>query len=35
MAEFLTYLRQKKAPGMEVIWYDSMIKEGPVKWQGL
>lgn len=34
MAEFLTYLQQKKAPGMEVIWYDSMIKEGPVKWQG-
>ena len=35
MAEFLTYLQQNQAPGMEVIWYDSMIEEGPVKWQGL
>lgn len=34
MAEFLTYLQQNQGPGMEVIWYDSMIKEGPVKWQG-
>ncbi|WP_106769340.1 endo-beta-N-acetylglucosaminidase [Paenibacillus faecalis] len=34
MAEFLTYLQKKKAPGMEVVWYDSMIEKGPVRWQG-
>ncbi|MCJ8012119.1 discoidin domain-containing protein [Paenibacillus sp. KQZ6P-2] len=34
MTEFLTYLQKKKPQGMEIIWYDSMIEDGPVKWQG-
>lgn len=34
MAEFLTYLQNTMAPGMEVIWYDSMVDTGPVAWQG-
>lgn len=34
MAAFLAYLQQHKKSGMEILWYDSMIKEGPVKWQG-
>lgn len=34
MQQFLIYLQKIKSPKMEIIWYDSMIKDGPVKWQG-
>ncbi|WP_068620055.1 endo-beta-N-acetylglucosaminidase [Paenibacillus tuaregi] len=34
MQQFLLYLQKIKSPKMEIIWYDSMIKDGPVKWQG-
>ncbi|MDQ0087947.1 mannosyl-glycoprotein endo-beta-N-acetylglucosaminidase [Paenibacillus anaericanus] len=34
MEKFLKYLQQIKGSKMEIIWYDSMIDEGPVKWQG-
>ncbi|MDO3412732.1 discoidin domain-containing protein [Saccharibacillus sp. CPCC 101409] len=34
MQEFLQYLQEIQGPGMETIWYDSMIESGPVRWQG-
>ncbi|WP_334072810.1 MULTISPECIES: endo-beta-N-acetylglucosaminidase [Paenibacillus] len=34
MQSFLTYLQRIKDPGMEIIWYDSMIDEGRIGWQG-
>lgn len=34
MQKFLKYMQKNKPSDMDVIWYDSMIKEGPVKWQG-
>ncbi|MCR8845232.1 discoidin domain-containing protein [Paenibacillus sp. SC116] len=34
MQEFLKYLQKIKTPEMEVVWYDSMINDGPVRWQG-
>lgn len=34
MQQFLKYMQKKKPSHMEIIWYDSMIKEGPVRWQG-
>lgn len=34
MQAFLKYLQKVKSPEMEIIWYDSMINDGPVKWQG-
>lgn len=34
MQQFMKYLQQHKQPGMEIIWYDSMIDQGPVSWQG-
>lgn len=34
MQQFLKYMQKIKSPKMEVIWYDSMINDGPVKWQG-
>ncbi|WP_246369747.1 endo-beta-N-acetylglucosaminidase [Saccharibacillus deserti] len=34
MQDFLKYLQQIKDPGMEILWYDSMIESGPIRWQG-
>ncbi|OWR31442.1 endo-beta-N-acetylglucosaminidase [Saccharibacillus sp. O23] len=34
MQDFLKYLQKIKDPGMEILWYDSMIESGPVRWQG-
>lgn len=34
MQQFLKYMQQIKGPKMEVVWYDSMIDEGQIKWQG-
>ncbi|WP_072730604.1 discoidin domain-containing protein [Paenibacillus sp. NAIST15-1] len=34
MQKFLKYLQKIKPSNMEIIWYDSMVKDGPVKWQG-
>lgn len=34
MQDFLKYLQEIKDPGMEILWYDSMIESGPIRWQG-
>ncbi|MCA1292394.1 discoidin domain-containing protein [Paenibacillus sp. alder61] len=34
MRLFLKYMQQIKDPGMDIIWYDSMIDEGKIQWQG-
>lgn len=34
MQLFLKYLQQIKDSSMEIIWYDSMIDEGKIQWQG-
>ncbi|OPA80565.1 endo-beta-N-acetylglucosaminidase [Paenibacillus selenitireducens] len=34
MQQFLKYMQQMKGSKMEVVWYDSMIDEGKIKWQG-
>ncbi|NGZ78026.1 endo-beta-N-acetylglucosaminidase [Saccharibacillus alkalitolerans] len=34
MQDFLKYLQQIKDPDMEILWYDSMIESGPIRWQG-
>jgi endo-beta-N-acetylglucosaminidase D/PKD repeat protein len=34
MQLFLKYLQAKKPDNMKIMWYDSMIKSGPVSWQG-
>lgn len=31
--EFLVYIQNKKDKDMQIMWYDSMIKNGNVKWQ--
>ncbi|MFB8374917.1 endo-beta-N-acetylglucosaminidase [Paenibacillus taichungensis] len=33
MKTFLRYLQDHKPAGMEIIWYDSMTKEGNISWQ--
>ncbi|WP_121613445.1 endo-beta-N-acetylglucosaminidase [Mesobacillus foraminis] len=33
MKEFLTYLQQHKPEGMQIMWYDSMTKDGGIRWQ--
>ncbi|QIZ05584.1 PKD domain-containing protein [Priestia megaterium] len=33
MKEFLIYLQQHKPEGMQIMWYDSMTKDGKVRWQ--
>ncbi|MGY0426513.1 MAG: endo-beta-N-acetylglucosaminidase [Polaribacter sp.] len=33
MLEFLAYLQNNKPAGMEIHWYDAMIKSGAVAWQ--
>ncbi|MEH7119203.1 discoidin domain-containing protein [Neobacillus vireti] len=33
MKDFLVYLQQHKAEGMQIMWYDSMTKDGKVRWQ--
>lgn len=34
MQRFLAYLQKIKGSELEIIWYDSMINEGNIKWQG-
>ncbi|WP_449621786.1 endo-beta-N-acetylglucosaminidase [Robertmurraya sp. Marseille-Q9965] len=31
--EFLNYLQEHKPDGMEIMWYDSMIDDGSIRWQ--
>ncbi|MFT4414802.1 endo-beta-N-acetylglucosaminidase [Fredinandcohnia humi] len=31
--EFLKYLQAKKPEGMQIMWYDSMIQNGSIRWQ--
>nr|WP_245153970.1 discoidin domain-containing protein [Jeotgalibacillus proteolyticus] len=33
MQDFLVYLQENKPEDMEIMWYDSMIKDGSIKWQ--
>ncbi|WP_423778509.1 endo-beta-N-acetylglucosaminidase, partial [Enterococcus faecium] len=33
MKEFLIYLQQHKPEGMQIMWYDSMTKDGGIRWQ--
>lgn len=33
MKEFLVYLQENKPEGMHIMWYDSMIKDGRIRWQ--
>ncbi|MFB7813185.1 discoidin domain-containing protein [Paenibacillus chitinolyticus] len=33
MKEFLKYLEARKSPSMQIMWYDSMTKDGAISWQ--
>lgn len=33
MKEFLVYLQEHKPEGMQIMWYDSMTKDGKIDWQ--
>ncbi|MEH7097813.1 endo-beta-N-acetylglucosaminidase [Neobacillus vireti] len=33
MKDFLVYLQKHKPDGMQIMWYDSMTKDGKVSWQ--
>ncbi|TPE70250.1 endo-beta-N-acetylglucosaminidase [Halalkalibacterium halodurans] len=33
MQEFLLYLQENKPEGMHIMWYDSMISNGDIRWQ--
>lgn len=34
MKEFLAYLQAHKKPEMDIMWYDSMLENGSISWQG-
>ena len=34
MQQMLNYLQAKKPANMKIMWYDAMIRSGPVSWQG-
>lgn len=34
MKELLAYLQAKKPKNQQIIWYDSMLPDGSVTWQG-